>query len=368
MGFHPTLGETSAGGQLVTTGESLRFESDSVKVELAFAGLKIELGGHNNQHVFFHHPQAAGWTISTPDKEILNEPHFHKRTQLRQQIEAILEREEGLRRLRVTVVALLVFAIVSATLFVLSGALLRLMVNRVPPVFEQKVGAEMAAAVRRGEHVLDDTNSLVQLKALVALVARGSPPGGFEFQVVLLADPEPNAFAVPGGYIFVNQGLLGLAETREELAGVLAHEMAHVTRRHGLRRIIASAGPSLLLKIFVGQDDSVAGTIGRGSHLLVRQSFSRDYEWEADDTAWQTLVAAKIDPRGLADFLKKLRVEEEKQRKRAEEFGGKVVEVRALSSHPPTGKRIQRLDSNWQKLEDKTNFVSLEKGWPKKPE
>jgi beta-barrel assembly-enhancing protease len=90
-----------------------------------------------------------------------------------------------------------------------------------------------------------------------------------------------------------------------------------------------------------------------GSQLLVSQSFSQEYELEADDTGWEYLVKARIDPRGLADMLKRLKTEQEQM---------KLVRVgpQAFSSHPATDKRIRRLEAKWQKFKDKSGFIEYD--------
>jgi len=137
-----------------------------------------------------------------------------------------------------------------------------------------------------------------------------------------------------------------------EFAGVVAHELAHVTQKHGFRKIISSAGPYLIFKVFLGNSAGVLPILGDSSELLIRQSFSQEYELEADDVGWQSLVNARIDPRGLADMLRKLQLE---QRRMHAGMG----QVNAFSSHPATAKRLQRLDAKWNKLKDKSSFVQL---------
>src|SRR5262249_60882305 len=119
-------------------------------------------------------------------------------------------------------------------------------------------------------------------------------------------EEEPNAFALPGGHVVVTTGLLKMTSRPEELLGVISHEVAHVTRKHGIRKAIASAGPFLIFRVFLGGDGSgVAGVVGGASDLLVRQGFSQAYETEADDVGWQAMVAAKIDPRGMTTMFEK---------------------------------------------------------------
>jgi predicted Zn-dependent protease len=95
------------------------------------------------------------------------------------------------------------------------------------------------------------------------------------------------------------------------------------------------------------------GVLAGSSQVLVYQSFSQEYELEADDAGWQLLVAAHIDPRGLADMLKKLEAEEARMKFRS-------VTPQAFSSHPATEKRIRRLEAKWRKLKDKSGFIEYE--------
>ena len=92
---------------------------------------------------------------------------------------------------------------------------------------------------------------------------------------------------------------------------------------------------------------------GGASDLLVRQSFSQEYEREADDLGWQTLVRAKIDPRGMTGMFEKLEVHERQQ------ANGRSALPRAFASHPALEKRIARLENKWRKLPEKTGFKEL---------
>src|SRR5947208_15699095 len=104
---------------------------------------------------------------------------------------------------------------------------------------------------------------------------------------------------------------------------------------HGFRHIISEAGPFLIFRTFLG--GSSASLIGAGSGMLVSQSFSQEYELEADAVGFKYLVAAHVDPRGLATMLGKLEAEERRF--------GESMELQAFSIHPATQKRIQRLDA-----------------------
>jgi len=215
---------------------------------------------------------------------------------------------------------------------------------------------EMASEVK----FVEDTNRVAQLAALAAPLFRVLPRTQTEYRFHLVDDDEPNAFALPGGHIIVRTGLLKLADQPEDVLGVIAHEVAHVTEKHGFRKEVSSAGPFLIFEVFLGGRGGAVSVLAGGSALLVSQSFSQEYEMEADDVGWQYLVAANIDPRGMIDMFRKFKADEAKQKIR-------LNVPQAFSSHPALEKRIARLEAKWKKLPRKSGFVELGKSDQRKP-
>lgn len=165
-------------------------------------------------------------------------------------------------------------------------------------------------------------------KLLAPLIEAAADPR-FEFQIAVIDNDDPNAFALPGGFLTVHSGLLTTASSGDEVAGVLAHEIAHATRRHGMSRIVREAGVSIALGLVLGFVDLSALT-GYGAQLA-NLSYDRDQESEADAVGREYLLRAGIDPRGLADFFTKL-----------EERGGPGAAMPTiLSTHPDLRARIQ---------------------------
>ena len=206
------------------------------------------------------------------------------------------------------------------------------------------------AEVRKEQTFNQDPKIKAKLLREVAPLMSVLPKTGVEYKFYIAESPIPNAFALPGGHVIVNTGLLDLAERPEEVVGVVAHEVAHVTQKHGFRQIISSAGPFLIFRMFLGGNST--GILGQGSQALVAQSFSQEHELEADAVGWQYLVAAHIDPRGLTDMLRKLEAEQHR-------LGASEMHLQAFSSHPATEKRLRRLDAKWDKLKDKSGFIDL---------
>ncbi|MEM6732511.1 MAG: M48 family metallopeptidase [Myxococcota bacterium] len=155
----------------------------------------------------------------------------------------------------------------------------------------------------------------------------GEQPYTFQFSVI---DEEvPNAFALPGGFVAIHSGLIDSASTGEEIAGVLAHEIAHVTHRHGMKRILRSAGVAVAVGYIFGSTD--LALLADYASELGSLSYDRDEEREADETAREILAAAKIDPRGMAIFFAKL----------LEEEGDSGWAAGFLSTHPDLKERIE---------------------------
>jgi len=131
----------------------------------------------------------------------------------------------------------------------------------------------------------------------------GADPDTFHFLVV--RNPQANAFAIPGGYVFVFDGLLSRLQSEEELAGVLAHEIGHVRRGHFFKnqKQLVAADLAVLAAILLGQGGEAVTAFTLAGAASLQLSYSRENEREADQSALATLPAAGYDPRGLAEFF-----------------------------------------------------------------
>jgi beta-barrel assembly-enhancing protease len=167
---------------------------------------------------------------------------------------------------------------------------------------------------------------------------------------------EINAFALPGGKVIIQTGLIENAKSWEEVMGVLSHELSHVTRRHHIRGIINNVGIFAILSAFVGDVSALAGTFANLGGELASLSNSRDFENEADQTGWDYLVKAKINPSGFISFFETLKKETEKETV-IDSTLNKSIDLSFLSTHPNTQERIDNLK---QKLKsNKDTYKSL---------
>lgn len=144
-------------------------------------------------------------------------------------------------------------------------------------------------------------------------------------------DSTINAFALPGGYIYMYTGLIDSAKTEAEIAGVLAHEIGHVTERHGVKRLVQRMGIDFVFDLVLGDSTSfrkVADVVGG----LAGLNYSKDQEYEADSLSVDYLIAAGYNPMGMRDFMNFLASKQ-----------GFVFEP--LSTHPDGEKRVAAIDT-----------------------
>lgn len=165
-------------------------------------------------------------------------------------------------------------------------------------------------------------------------------PTDFKFQLRVVESSVVNAFALPGGPIIVFTGLLREAESPEQLAAVLAHEMAHVTLRHGMQRIAQSLGVVAAIQLLFGD---VSGVMAIALELLREgavNSYSRDQEREADFDGIARMQKARLDPAAMADFFALL-----------QKRGGELPSVLSwLGTHPELGQRVRDVRAEVKKL------------------
>ncbi len=187
----------------------------------------------------------------------------------------------------------------------------------VSSVQEKRLGGEAMRELRAAGAVLNDPEVNAYLNELGRRILSANPEIRQPFEFFAVGDPSVNAFAMPGGYIGVNMGLVLLTQTESELAAVLAHEIAHVTQKHYARQLddqrknswMSIAGlAAAILAARSGNGEAVQGAI-LGSQAAAVQSylnFSRDNEREADRIGFQYLLRAGFDVGSMSSFMERL--------------------------------------------------------------
>ena len=350
--LHASLGTEAVPGRIVFANWRLRFESGQAVYEIPLTRLQIARDEDAGGRIDFSDPQQPDCSLYTFDADVLKDRSLRQQACTRRQIEAIQAPAELKRRLKLTAAFMAAFAVVAVAVSMLMGAMVRLLVARVPPAWEQELGDSLMKDVKRQAVFVEDSRLKAKLDRAVSPLISTLTSNGASFKFYIIQEPLPNAFALPGGHVLITTALLDAADRPEEIAGVVAHEIAHVTRKHGFRKIISSAGPFFIFRLFAGSDSGLLGALGGSSELLIRQSFSQEYELEADAVGWDSLVAARIDPHGMIEMLEKLKLIQDN-------LPSDSLQVGAFQSHPATEKRIQRLEAKWRKLPDKTGFIEL---------
>jgi predicted Zn-dependent protease len=344
--MHPGLGGRAPAGALTIAAGELRFDGGDVYVQMPIAGLKIEAGGLNNEQYMFQHSSRPGWILSTSDRLVLDELAMTGDPQVQKQIAGARKRKLTLTKFYLAGGVLL--AVTAGTillLFFLKSTLARAVAGRLPLAWEQQFGDIAMESVRKEMKIVEDPKWEAQLNVIRARLLPGNTNSTYPIHIHVAEASDLNAFALPGGHIVVFTGLLKAVDRPEELAGVIAHEVAHINERHVLRKMIESLGLVLVIQALFGDSSGLLAVASQSSELLLQQKFSRDFEREADDVGWRYLVTAKINPSGMIDFFTKLEKEVAKSG---------TAHLSLLATHPPTRERIERLHAKWKALGQKS--------------
>jgi beta-barrel assembly-enhancing protease len=208
---------------------------------------------------------------------------------------------------------------------------------------ERKYGRETFAEIARSAPIFYDPFTSLYIDSMRRkLESSANPP--FPMVVTVIDSTEANAFATFGGYVYITTGLIGMADKEEELAGVMAHEFAHIEKRHISKRIEkqkymnAAMLGTMLLTMLVGgaQSKGAVLTTGMASVQAMSLKYSREDEEEADKAGAEFAYKAGYGGLGTADFLKNLR-----------SSGGDKVLPQYLLTHPYHEERIIRIEATW---------------------
>ncbi len=345
--FHPDLPGAGVSGSIqITHDGGVQFRSPSGNVALPLTGLTFHLGGDNDRLVFFAHPAQPKTTIHTADHRVLAHPLIASNPVLAVQASRARHKRHAAPAVLLSCAVLLIAAIV---LLVLSkDRLVSVIADNVPVTWEIQAGDTLFAQVIANKRIIKDPALLAQLQQLTDPLVNGIDDKRYPLRFHIVEDATLNAFALPGGNAVIHTGLLLAADTPEEVAGVLAHEIAHITRRHSIHRIISSAGLYLVVSYFIGDISGILGVLADNSAFLLERKFTRDFESDADDVAWGYLVRSRIDPRDMITFFRKMQAEEQKLSKTSPVSGVENA-LSVLSTHPATTERIAALETKLKK-------------------
>lgn len=354
-GIGPDFGGKTVRGRLGFASGKLIFQHGGGDTVWELAALTVRVGGHNNTQIFFENPAAGSSSVYTSDSAVLQDPSLAHLAHLRRKHSHPDKQDKSTHLLIFALVAVLV-VIVGLVVVVVTqkNRAVRAIANRVPVEWEEKLGETTFKQIAAGGEVLHNSEWHPYVASITNRLLPALPNTGYQFKFHIMRDTNINAFAMPGGYVVILTGLLERAARPEQVAGVVAHEIAHVTLKHGIRNIIESAGLMIVVAAVFGDIQGLGGIVVEGSRYLMQQKFSRDFEREADEVGWEYLRKAEIDPRGMIEFFETLR--------EMEQSGGMAMEggLSLLSTHPATSERIERLRAKWEAEPSKASFKAIQ--------
>lgn len=208
---------------------------------------------------------------------------------------------------------------------------------------EKRLGDQLAAQVEQQEKILDDPEVQGWTSRVGERIVAAVPEADrhFPFQIKVIDDPQTvNAFALPGGHLFVYSGLIAVADDEAEVASVLAHEVAHVTLDHPSQQLAAQVGVETLRNIALGYQPGILSELATGIAAQgYLAAYSRQDEAAADRYGLSYLANAGYDPDAFATFFEKLEKLQGSRPNAVEQF---------FASHPSTGDRIASIRSQIQ--------------------
>jgi len=346
--YQNALPEGRANGRLAIEGNDLVFSAGGVPpLRISLDGLDIRYGGFNNQQAFLSHPHLAEWTFLCADPGFIKDDAIrHHPVHGRGAKRKHRTSKKWPWPVKVMIFLTLLFIGGVTALWMNRAAITDSIAGKIPADLEKQLGEAVYQQVKATSKEVTDPALVAQLEAITKRLVPAVKDSRYEFKFHIIENDAINAFAMPGGHIVIHTGLLKNAKRPEEIAGVLAHEISHITRRHSLRNMVSSLGTTVIIQAIFGDYSALADSASN----LLNQKYSRDFEREADETGWQYLLTAKIDPRGMIDFFKTLVAEEEKT-------GLKIDgALELLSTHPATADRMAALEALWNSVPPGTTF------------
>ena len=315
-----------------------------VEEAIAFTAMSVEAGGLD------HDQLVASWGVGASVRTLyLKDPALiiAFRRAAPSALMAHLERAAGqVRRARHSHRALwgsAVGVVVGLGLMLWFGSdlIVEWAVARIPVQWEQKLGETVYQDFLSKETVLKEGPAVSAVQEMTQRMTAKIPNNPYTFQVSVVQSSVVNAFALPGGYVVVFTGLMRKAESGEEVAGVLSHELNHVLQRHGMERLVKMMGVAAVVSILVGDQQGLIGLARQLGLELATLKFGREQETEADVTGIRLLSDARIAPDGMIRFFERL---SEKDKERVELF----------STHPMSAARAERLKTELAALPKQT--------------
>lgn len=290
----------------------------------------ISRGGSADRYIYLKPKSDNNITFYTDDLSLLKNAEMMGRKDLYE-----LSRKINSRfYLSVSAIVAVVVLFVGLGVWVVfkSNFIIKKISDMVPYSVENSLSQTMKEQALSTNKVLKDSLLYAELAKIYTPLIEAAADTNFHFSFTVIENSEINAFALPGGPVIIHAGLLQKAENTDEIAGVLAHEISHITLRHHLRGLIGNIGLFTLFRAAVGDITGLSASIINTGAALGSLTYSRGFETESDESGLKLLQKAGLNEQGLITFFTKL--QKEQQLPETAEF---------LSTHPVPENRIKHL-------------------------
>ncbi|MFZ1809909.1 MAG: M48 family metallopeptidase [Candidatus Nitrotoga sp.] len=332
LAWGPGFQSTGSPVEVSISGHGLRLATQDEHDGMpAWSKISVRKGGFNDSQVMVEwHGRAGSYTLTVSDIPSI--------AALKAQLKTATQNNENLKSTgarrgdRATFIWSHVFIwgifvlpiLVLATVLWEHERLTAWAISHVTVKQERKLGEKIFALTKQQLTLIEGPGANM-VRELGARLTQGS---AYQYEFYVANDASVNAFAMPGGFVVMNTGLLALADNAEQVAGVLAHEIQHVEKRHTLNGMVQSAGLMATISLVFGD---LNGAAALGSDLI-RLKFSRQHEADADAEGLKALVVSGISPTGMRDFFQKMSEKE-------------TLDLGWFSSHPASNDRFTSLDA-----------------------
>jgi len=344
-----------AGAEIeMTANEIIARQANGEEYRLSYRDCQLERGGASGRMIFCRNSNRS-LTIFSEDNRFLSNLELFGSGFLQEDLERLkLSRSSKRRRNLLLTFVILAFVIllgIGTYLTILTVA--RRAIQALPISVDKEIGDFAIENMDLQGSPVEDEVVIAAIQEMVSRLEKHAAIKGFEYHVQVIDADIVNAFALPGGQIVVYTGLIKSSKRPEQVAGVVAHEIAHVTRRHGLQRIGHSIGIAALVNGLLGDVGGLVAVAGELLELSTINKYSRDHEAEADEEGIRMLHAAGIDPLGMAEFFQVMK----------DTHGDLPTVVSWISTHPEHDARIDAIKKQLATL-PKKKYTPLEIDWP----
>ncbi len=319
-------------------------ESPFVEQVVAFTDMAVQAGGlDHDQLVVSWGTGSSAWTLYVKDPALIVAFRRAAPPGLTAHLDRAAEQVRRARHSHRLVWGTVMGVVIGLGLLLWFGTdlMVEWAVARIPIEWEQKMGETVYQDFLSKETVLKDGPAVSAVQEMTQRLTEKIPNNPYKFQISVVQSPVVNAFALPGGYVVVFTGLMAKAESGEEVAGVLSHELNHVLQRHGMERMVKMLGLAAVVGILLGDQQGLTGLAKQVGMELVTLKFGRAQETEADVTGIRLLSDARIAPDGMIRFFERL---SDKDKERVEVF----------STHPMSAARAALLKAELAALPKRT--------------